>query len=112
MGKFQRRVSEPKIRVAKRRNSCQGLSSGLLLLCNFKQTIEVLIGGVRAAMDNTALQDLISQVRGSVASLAEAEQKVAALKNEFAQQERPKPAPLRKVEPMPTRVNSGWQFVA
>ena len=63
-------------------------------------------------MDNTALQDLISQVRGPVASLAEAELKVATLKNEFAQQERPKLAPLRTVELMPMRVNSGWQFVA
>jgi len=38
-------------------------------------------------MDNSALQELISQVRGCAAALAEAEQKVAALKNEFAQQE-------------------------
>ena len=68
--------------------------------------------GAGTVMDNSALQELISQVRGSAAALAEAEQKVAALKNEFAQQERPKPAPLRTVEPMPKRINSGWQFVA
>jgi hypothetical protein len=64
------------------------------------------------AMDNTALDQLIAQIRSSKAALAEAEQNVAALKNEFAQQECPKPAPLRTVEPMPKRVDSGWQFVA
>ena len=61
-------------------------------------------------MDNTALQELISQARGSAAALAEAEQRVAALKTEFAQQERLKPAALKTVEPMPKRVDSGWQW--
>jgi hypothetical protein len=63
-------------------------------------------------MDNTALDELIAQVRGSEAALAEAEQKVAVLKTEFARQELVEPAPLTAVEPMPKRVNSGWQFVS
>ena len=62
-------------------------------------------------MDNTALDELIAQVRGSKAALAEAEQKVAALKAEFARQEHVKPASYTAVEPMPKRANSGWQFV-
>jgi hypothetical protein len=38
-------------------------------------------------MDSTAFHELIAQVRGTAAALAEAEQKVAAFKVELAQQE-------------------------
>jgi hypothetical protein len=45
-------------------------------------------------MDSTALNELIAQVRGTAATLAEAEQRVAAFKNELAQQKLPMSAPL------------------
>jgi hypothetical protein len=44
-------------------------------------------------MDSTALQELIAQVRGTTAALAEAEQKVASFTSELAQQ-----APLAQPE--------------
>jgi hypothetical protein len=39
-------------------------------------------------MDSTAFHELIAQVRGSAAALAEAEQRVAAFKDGLAQQDR------------------------
>ena len=62
-------------------------------------------------MDQTALQELISQVRGSVALLAETEQKIAALKAEFAQKESPQSALSTTPGPMPNRDRSGREFV-
>ncbi len=40
------------------------------------------------AMDSTALHELIAQVRGTAAALAEAEQRVASFTAELAQQDR------------------------
>jgi hypothetical protein len=37
-------------------------------------------------MDSAAFHELVAQIRGTAASLAEAEQKVAAFKDELAQQ--------------------------
>jgi hypothetical protein len=63
-------------------------------------------------MDSAALHDLIAQVRGTTAALAEAEQKVASFTSELAQQ-----APLARpdakpAEPSGTRIAkrgaSGW----
>jgi hypothetical protein len=62
-------------------------------------------------MDNTAFHELIAQVRGMAAELAEAEQKVAAFKAELAQQEHGAQldsALQRAIRPIPKRVNSGW----
>jgi len=69
--------------------------------------------GMGTAMDNTAFHELIEQVRGAAAELAQAEQKVAVFRAELAQQEHGAPldassALLRSIEPMPKRVNSGW----
>ena len=57
-------------------------------------------------MDSTALNELIAQVRGTAATLAEAEQRVAAFKNELAQQKLPdaNSALLRAVKSIPKRV--------
>ena len=65
------------------------------------------------SMDSTAFHELIAQVRGTAAALAEAEQKVAAFKAELAQQEHgaqldASSALLRAVKPIPKRVSSGW----
>ena len=65
------------------------------------------------AMNNTAFHELIAQIRGTAAALAEAEQKVAAFKTELAQQEHGAPldassALLKSIKPIPKRVNSGW----
>jgi hypothetical protein len=62
-------------------------------------------------MDSTALHELIAQVRGTTAALAEAEQKVASFASELAQQ-----APLAKPDkpaepsrtPIAKRGTSGW----
>jgi hypothetical protein len=43
--------------------------------------------GMGTAMDSAAFDELIAQVRGTAAALAEAEQKVAAVKAELAQQQ-------------------------
>jgi hypothetical protein len=65
------------------------------------------------AMDSAAFNELIAQVRGTAAALAEAEQKVAAFKAELAQHERGAQleasfALLRTIKPIPKRVSSGW----
>ena len=60
-------------------------------------------------MDSTALNELIAQVRGTAATLAEAEQRVAAFKNELAQQKLPDAtSALLRAMPMPKRASSGW----
>jgi len=81
------------------------------LLCNFRG--RGVATGMGTAMDNTAFHELIEQVRGAAAELAQAEQKVAVFRAELAQQEHGAPldassALLRSIEPMPKRVNSGW----
>jgi hypothetical protein len=63
-------------------------------------------------MDSTAFHELIAQVRGTTAELAQAEQKVAAFKAELAQQEHGAQldAALQRampMQPLPKRV-SGW----
>ena len=61
-------------------------------------------------MDSTAFHELIAQVRGTAAALAEAEQKVAAFKAELAQQEHGAQldsARQKAIRPIPKR-NSGW----
>jgi hypothetical protein len=63
------------------------------------------------AMDSAAYHELIAQVRGTAAALAEAEQKVAAFKAELAQQEHGAQldsALQRAIRAIPKRVNSGW----
>jgi hypothetical protein len=64
-------------------------------------------------MDSTAFHELIAQVRGTAASLAEAEQRVAAFKAELAQQEHgakldASSALVRAMKPLPKRATSGW----
>ena len=64
-------------------------------------------------MDSTAFDELIAQIRGTATALAEAEQKVAAVKAELSQQKHRTPlnassAMLRAAKPIPKRVSSGW----
>ena len=60
-------------------------------------------------MDSTALNELIAQVRGTAATLAEAEQRVAAFTAELAQQKLPDASPaLLRATPMPKRASFGW----
>jgi hypothetical protein len=64
-------------------------------------------------MDSTALQELIAQVRGTASVLAEAEQKVAAVKAELAQKDqRARPdasaAVLKPLKSTAKRGSSGW----
>jgi hypothetical protein len=64
-------------------------------------------------MDSTAFEELIAQVRGTATALAEAEQKVAAVKADLSQQKHgaqidTNSAFLMAVKPTPKRVNSGW----
>jgi hypothetical protein len=62
-------------------------------------------------MDSTAFHELIAQVRGTAAALAEAEQKVAAFKVELAQQEHGAQLDTTlqgAIGPIPKHVNSGW----
>ena len=64
-------------------------------------------------MDSTAFHELIAQVRGTTAALAEAKQKVVAFEAELAQQEHgarldASSARLMAVKPIPKRVSSGW----
>ena len=64
-------------------------------------------------MDSTALQELIAQVRGTASVLAEAEQKVAAVKAELAQKDqRARPdasaAVLKPLKSTAKPVSSGW----
>ena len=42
--------------------------------------------GMGTTMDSAAFHELVAQIRGTAASLAEAQQKVAAFKGELAQQ--------------------------
>jgi hypothetical protein len=65
------------------------------------------------AMDSGAFHELIAQVRGTAAALAEAEQKVAAFKAELAQHEHgaqlgARSVLLSAVKPIPKRISSGW----
>jgi hypothetical protein len=66
--------------------------------------IELL--GWGTAMDSTALQELVAQVRGTTAVLAEAEQRVASFTAELAQQ----PQLAQSAPPIRTakRGSSGW----
>jgi hypothetical protein len=64
-------------------------------------------------MDSTAFEELIAQVRGTATALAEAEQKVAAVKADLSQQKHgaqidTNSAFLRAAKPIPKRVSSGW----
>jgi hypothetical protein len=60
-------------------------------------------------MESTALNELIAQVRATAATLAEAEQRVVAFKNELAQQKLPDAgSAVLGATPMPKRANSGW----
>jgi hypothetical protein len=64
-------------------------------------------------MDSTAFHELITQVRGTATTLAEAEQKVAAAKAELAQKKHgiqldAGTAQLQAVKPKPKRFSSGW----
>jgi hypothetical protein len=67
--------------------------------------------GMGTTMDSAAFHELVAQIRGTAASLAEAEQKVAAFKLELAQQAHihDNSALRRAVMPIPKRVSSGWQ---
>jgi hypothetical protein len=62
-------------------------------------------------MDSTALHELIAQVRGTTAALAEAEQRVASFTAEIAQQDRrdqPEAKPAQPIGPAAKRRSSGW----
>ena len=63
-------------------------------------------------MDSTALHELIAQVRGTTAALAEAEHKVASFTAELAQQDRlaqPDAKPAQPIRPLiAKRGSSGW----
>ena len=63
-------------------------------------------------MDSTALHELIAQVHGTTAALAEAEQNVAAFKAELAQQDRGAQPDAKPAQPIRTpfakRRSSGW----
>jgi hypothetical protein len=63
-------------------------------------------------MDSTAFHELIAQVRSAAATLAEAEQRVAAFKAELAQQDRAAQLDARSAQPVRTptakRGSSGW----
>jgi uncharacterized protein YhaN len=61
-------------------------------------------------MDINALNELIAQVRATAASLAQAEQKVAAFRAELAEQAKEaehNAAPVRSIRSIPKR-SSGW----
>ncbi len=61
-------------------------------------------------MDIAALNALIAQVRESAASLAQAEQKVAAFRDELAEHAKDaehNAAPVRSIKSIPKR-SSGW----
>ena len=62
--------------------------------------------GWGTAMDSTALQALIAEVRGTAAALAEAEKRVASATAELAQGPCAQPAQPRT--PIAKRGNSGW----
>jgi ABC-type transporter Mla subunit MlaD len=65
--------------------------------------------GKGIGMDSTALNELIAQVRGTAATLAEAEQRVNAFTAELAQQKLPEvSAALLRATPMPKRASFGW----
>jgi hypothetical protein len=63
-------------------------------------------------MDSAALQELISQVRGTAAALAEAEQRVASFTAELAKQDggahRDAKAAQQTRAPIAKRGGSGW----
>jgi hypothetical protein len=63
-------------------------------------------------MDSAALQELIAQVRGTAAALAETEQRVGSFTAELAQQDRIAQPATKPVQQTPTLVakrgNSGW----
>ena len=62
-------------------------------------------------MDSTALNELIGQIRGTTATLADAEQKVAAFTSELATQKRVAPvyvSALSKAIPRRKGGRSGW----
>jgi hypothetical protein len=59
-------------------------------------------------MDSTALHELIGQIRGTTAALAEAEQRVASVTAELAQQA-PLAQPVQPIRtPIGKRGTSGW----
>jgi hypothetical protein len=64
-------------------------------------------------MDSTAFDELIAQIRGTATTLAEAEQKVAAVKTELSRQKHgakldASAALLGTAKPAPKRGRSGW----
>jgi hypothetical protein len=58
-------------------------------------------------MDTNALNELIAKARETAASLAQAEQRVAAFSAELAEQPELKAVPVRSIQSIPQR-NSGW----
>jgi hypothetical protein len=60
-------------------------------------------------MDSGALSEPVAQVRNTAATLAEAEQRVAAFTAELARQKLPEAgAALLKAKPVPERAAVGW----
>jgi hypothetical protein len=59
-------------------------------------------------MDSTALRELIAQVRGTAAALAEAEQRVASFTAELAQQDRGAQPAQQIRKSIAKRGSSGW----
>jgi hypothetical protein len=59
-------------------------------------------------MDSTALHELIAEVRATTAALAEAEQRIASVTAELAQQDRAAQPDQQIRGPIAKRGNSGW----
>jgi hypothetical protein len=62
-------------------------------------------------MDSNALVELIAEVRETIATLAEAEQKIGTVKAELAKQDhraRLAASSDRSIKPIAARANSGW----
>jgi hypothetical protein len=99
-GRFAEVTQPPKYEQSMR------LAFGLLLLCHLsrdrkKPTREGY------TMDINALNELIARARETVASVVQAEQRVAACTAELAAQPEIKVAPARSIGSIPKRV-SGW----
>jgi hypothetical protein len=89
---------------------CALASVFLYLRCDSGLPLGHLGGGT--TMDSSALQELIAQVRGTTAALAEAERRVASFTAELAHQDRGPQPDAKPAQPIPTPIakhrSSGW----
>jgi hypothetical protein len=88
------------------------LTSGILFFCYSILGSPLGRPGWGTAMDSTALHELIAQIRGTTAALAEAEQRVASFTAELVQQAplaQPDAKPAQPIRtPIGKRGTSGW----